>query len=459
MCPRRPPPPVTNNGDGVVRVPSISSISDVLFPNESRFRRVVTSLTDFFPTLSRTACLLVLVVLGVLTAGCGTDSATPEPETVRFLTYNIEDVRTEDVRRTDHPRLTRAAARLQHLQPDVFLFNEITYDQPGDPGFEPGDPPGQNAQRFADHYLARAQADSLQGLEYEVVMLPVNTGLPSGFDLNNDGRVTRTVPTTPGTPLDGSVAPQTQAGRAYGGDAWGFGTFPGQYGMALFVRSDLTVLRDSIRTFRLFPWSELPDAAVPVDSTTGDPFYSDAEWEVFRLSSKSHWDIPVRLPDGRVVHVLASHPTPPGFDGAADRNGRRNHDEIRFWQEYIRGSAAIVDDSSRAGGLRADAAFVVMGDLNADPDEGDGFGTPMQDLFSTDRVHPEAPEATDAGQAAFPDLDPDDTARWGLRVDYVLPSTNLTVTDRGVWRPTGIDATDPAVSDHFPVWVDVALKP
>jgi len=419
----------------------------------------LTFLTDFVLLLPRPVRRLALLVLGVLVAGCGSDSSIPEAETARFLTYNIEDVRTEDVRRTDHPRLVRAAARLQHLQPDVFLFNEITYDQPGDPGFESGDPPGQNAQRFADHYLARAQADSLPGLAYEVVMLPVNTGVPSGFDLNSDGRVTRTVPTTPGTPLDGSVAPQTQAGRAYGGDTWGFGAFPGQYGMALFVRSDVTVLRDSIRTFRLFPWSELPDAAVPVDSATGEPFYSDAEWDAFRLSSKSHWDIPVRLSDGRVVHVLASHPTPPGFDGAADRNGRRNHDEIRFWQEYIRGSDAVVDDSSRAGGLPDTAAFVVMGDLNADPDEGDGFGTPMQDLFSTNRLQPDAPEATDGGQAAFPDLDPDDTARWGLRVDYVLPSTNLTVTDRGVWRPTGIDATDPAVSDHFPVWIDVALEP
>jgi len=33
---------------------------------------------------------------------------------------------------------------------------------------------------------------------------------------------------------------------------------------------------------------------------------------------------------GQVIHILASHPTPPVFDGVEDRNGRRNHDEIRL---------------------------------------------------------------------------------------------------------------------------------
>ena len=43
-----------------------------------------------------------------------------------------------------------------------------------------------------------------------------------------------------------------------------------------------------------------------------------------------------------------------------------------------------------------------------------------------------------------PDLDPDDTARWGLRVDYVLPSDNLEVLGGEVVRPTDPDA--PAAS-------------
>ena len=406
---------------------------------------------------------LTALLLGValFVSACTSDdgaSGTPEAasqDAVRFMAYNIEDVRTEDVKRVDHPRLTRAAVRIQSLRPDVLLVNELSYDEPGGPDVAEGDTPGQNAGRFAQNYLSRAQADSLEPLSYQTVMLPVNTGRASGMDLNNDGRVVTEVPPTPGSPADGSVASQTDDGRAYGGDAWGFGTFPGQYGMALFVRDDLEVLRDSIRTFRLLPWSSMPDAAVPVDSVSGEPYYSDAEWENLRVSSKSHWDIPIRLPDGRVVHVLASHPTPPSFDGPADRNGRRNHDEIRLWTDYIAGASYIVDDASRAGGLPEEAAFVVMGDQNADPDEGDSYGSPIADLIALDAVQDPMPRASLPGRAAVPDLDADDTARWGLRVDYVLPSTNLDVAGSGVWRPSSADELE--VSDHFPVWVDIRV--
>jgi hypothetical protein len=262
------------------------------------------------------------------------------------MTYNIEDVRTADLRRADHPRLQRAAARVQHLAPDVLLVNEMTYDQPGDPGYRDGDPKGQNARRFAENYLSMSQADSLDGLSYQPVMLPVNTGLHSGLDLNNDGRVVSTVPDVPGTGDDGSVPPQTDAGRAYGNDAWGFGTFPGQYGMALLIRDDLRVLRDSMRTFRLLQWHEKPNASVPLDTTTLDPWYNPDERAKMRLSSKSHWDVPVQLRNGVVLHVLANHPTPPGFDGVARRNNHRNHDEIQLWVDYLNRAPYIGDDSA-----------------------------------------------------------------------------------------------------------------
>jgi hypothetical protein len=52
---------------------------------------------------------------------------------------------------------------------------------------------------------------------------------------------------------------------------------------------------------------------------------------------------------GKTIHVLASHPTPPTFDGAEDRNGKRNHDEIRFWRDYIseKTSNYIYDDKGK----------------------------------------------------------------------------------------------------------------
>lgn len=403
---------------------------------------------------------VLLVLMGIM--GCappGDNSDSPEEEKIRVMTYNIEDVRTRDVKETDHPRLRRAAVRIQVLAPDILLINELTYDQPGAPGYTSGDPVGKNARRFVENYLSVPQADTLTGRSYQTVMLPVNTGLPSGYDLNNDGRVTTTVPTVPPSPDDGRVAEQTAAGRAYGGDAWGFGTFPGQYGMALFVHDDLTVLRDSIRTFRRFRWAAMPNAAEPIDSTSGEPWYTTKEWRAVRLSSKSHWDVPVRLQNGAVLHVLASHPTPPAFDGRARRNARRNHDEIRFWSDYLDGAAYIEDDSSRGGGLHENASFVVVGDLNADPDDDSRFRQAIRDLVGHDRVNDVAPSASPASRSAFPSLDPHDTARWGKRVDYVLPSATLTVDTSGVWRPASSEASGLPVSDHFPVWMDVRVPP
>ena len=76
---------------------------------------------------------------------------------------------------------------------------------------------------------------------------------------------------------------------------------------------------------------------------------------------------------GKVLHLLVAHPTPPVFDGAEDRNGRRNFDEVRLWADYISGGKQadyLADDQGRRGGLEEKASFVIVGDLNADPVKG-----------------------------------------------------------------------------------------
>ena len=91
------------------------------------------------------------------------------------------------------------------------------------------------------------------------------------------------------------------------------------------------------RTFQKFLWKDMPGALLPDDPDTAAPadWYSKDELNVLRLSSKSHWDVVVRC-NGQRIHMLCAHPTPPVFDGPEDRNGRRNHDEIRFWSDYVR---------------------------------------------------------------------------------------------------------------------------
>ncbi len=93
------------------------------------------------------------------------------------------------------------------------------------------------------------------------------------------------------------------------------------------------------RTFQDFLWKDMPGALLPDDPATAAPadWYSPDELADVRLSSKSHWDLPIRI-GRRTVHFLVSHPTPPTFDGPEDRNGTRNHDEIRFWADYVAGA-------------------------------------------------------------------------------------------------------------------------
>ncbi|MEM8934511.1 MAG: endonuclease/exonuclease/phosphatase family protein, partial [Acidobacteriota bacterium] len=298
-------------------------------------------------------------------------------------------------------------------------------------------------------FLAVAQSDGLAPMRYPHVLVePVNTGFQSGYDFDGDGE--------PGDP----------------GDAWGFGHYPGQYGMAVYSRFPID--REGLRTFRELRWATMPGHHMP-DGRDGRPaWYSADEAAAFRLSSKSHWDVPIRV-DGHALHLLASHPTPPVFDGDEDRNGRRNFDEIRLWADYLTGGEAasyLIDDQGRPGGLDPKSAFVLLGDLNADPVRGETFdGRPaIAQLLDHPRI--QDPRQQSPGERAGIGRDgrpyPGDartlTSGFG-RIDYALPSTGLRVLASGVFWPPSDDPLHALVegndraSDHQLVWVDLAWPP
>ncbi|MCW5767485.1 MAG: endonuclease/exonuclease/phosphatase family protein [Phycisphaeraceae bacterium] len=377
------------------------------------------------------------------------------PVDIRVATFNVEDIRESDLSDPNHPRLRRIGSVIREMRPNIILLNEIAYDGPGSPGHREGDQPGQLAQRFVETFVHAAGDGGQSGIRYRAFMAPVNTGMHSGFDLDNDGRVVSTFPLPMPSNPDGTPPRQTNEQRAYGNDAWGFGTFPGQYGMALLVDERLEIVSDRVRTFRLMPWDYVPGAFVPRLPETNEPWYDADEWAIFRLSSKSHWDIPVRLPNGQVIHLLCSHPTPPAFDGPEMRNQKRNHDEIRFWADYLDRAAYIVDDLNQPGGLDPDAHFVILGDLNADPEKGNSFKNPIKrNLFANTRINS---SITPVSDLAVPGLEPSDTAMFKLRVDYVLPSRTLEPIRAGVWRSNPEPVDMPFPSDHFPVWMDVRV--
>jgi hypothetical protein len=339
---------------------------------------------------------------------------------------------------------------VQRVRPDVLLINEFDFDAVG-----------VAAQGFQVNYLSIAHGDAEPIFYPYHYVAPSNTGIFSGFDLDNSGGV--------GGP----------------GDAFGFGFFPGQFGMVVY--SMFPIDFDAVRTFQLFLWKDMPGALLPDDPAFPGPadWYSPAELEVFRLSSKSHWDVPIAIPGAqgsKTVHFLVSHPTPPVFDGPEDRNGTRNADEIRFWADYIIPSRSgyIYDDEGQPGGLPPGAHFVIAGDQNSDPLDGDSIPGSAQQLLDHPLVNTRVTPGSDGaieqsilqggandshlGDPAFDTADFSDFAPGNLRADYVLPRKSLRITDAGVFWPTSDDPLFPLVgtnpfpsSDHRLVWIDVTV--
>jgi endonuclease/exonuclease/phosphatase family metal-dependent hydrolase len=395
--------------------------------------------------------LAPLCLMAVLaTSACSTTTVPAANAPLRVATYNTSLYSDQAggliaALEGDSAHARKIAAVLQDVRPDLVLLNEFDYDDAH-----------RAADLFQHKYLEAPQPGGGEALRYPYRYLAaVNTGVPSGLDLDNNGRI-------------GGNA------RDYGNDAWGYGLHPGQYGM--LVLSKYPIDEAAVRSFRLLKWSTVPGAVNPVDPRTNKPWYSVAAWAQLRLSSKSHWDVPVQAPDG-VVHFLVSHPTPPVFDGREDRNGHRNAQEISLWRHYLDNApdaAWLCDDAGRCGGLDAKARFVIAGDLNNDPIDGDGHHDAIAGLMEHPRVlrHPTPTSAGGAETArayaakgllrrgAPEHVTGDFGPRSGaMRLDYVMPSTGFDYVGGGIFWPA---STDPHAeiadgSDHHLVWAD--LKP
>lgn len=372
-------------------------------------------------------------------------TAVADAHDVRVATYNAslnrgtEGELVRDLTTPDDQQAKNIAEVIQTARPEILLVNEFDHDAAG-----------EGARLFQENYLSVGQ-NGHAPIEYRYrYTAPVNTGVPSGLDLDQNGTV--------GGP----------------NDAWGFGLFPGQYGMVIY--SQHPILEDRIRTFQDFRWADMPGNVMP------EGYYTAEQERQLRLSSKSHWDVPVRI-GGTSVHILAAHPTPPSFDGPEKRNQRRNHDEIRLWADYITGGKTadyLYDDAGVHGGLPRGERFVILGDYNADPLDGDSWDGAIDQLLQNRRVRDPQPRSAGAAEASVlqgganrthrgdPSLDTADfndvPAPGNLRVDMALPSRNLPLRGAGVFWPkqgepgSELTGTDPfPTSDHRLTWVDVKV--
>jgi len=323
---------------------------------------------------------------------------------VRIATYNTELSRDgpglllRDILRGEDDQIAGLTGIIARVSPDILLLQGIDYDAGG--------------------FALAALADRLAGrgavYPYRLALRP-NTGMPTGLDLDGNGRL----------------------GEAR--DAQGYGRFNGADAMAVLSRYPIDI--GAVVDHSGFLWADLPGGQAR-------EVLSPAALAIQRLASVAAWEVPVEI-DGQVLRLLTMHATPPVFDGPEDRNGRRNADELRFWQWRIETGAVT-------------PPFVLAGVMNADPVDGDA----RRDVLNAMLAHPAVQDPAPASEAGGTD-----TADWtdpdpgNLRVSYILPSAETRVLDSGVFWPAEDDPDWPLLggsdgngaSRNRLVWVDIEL--
>jgi hypothetical protein len=162
----------------------------------------------------------------------------PKPGSIRIATFNMALNRKSDgeLRKgleAGDSQAKKIAAIVQWVSPDVLLANEVDFDG------------GNAATVLREQYLnneaiLQRQDKPWRPYAYQFAA-PVNTGVSSSLDINGDGEVS---------------GPE---------DAWGYGVFPGQYGMVIYSR--YPIHQEQAKTYQKFLWKDLPQALRP---GTGD---------------------------------------------------------------------------------------------------------------------------------------------------------------------------------------------
>lgn len=332
-------------------------------------------------------------------------------ETLRIATFNADLSRegpgllARDIAGGEDPQVAAVVAVIAASGADVLLLTEFDWDQSGTA-------------------LAALQARLVAaGAPYVHAYAPQpNTGLPSGHDLDRDG--------------------STDGPR----DSLGYGELTGHRGMALLSR--LPIDPDGLRNMTGFLWRDLPGGRL------ADARLPDTLAERMPLATTAFWDVPVATHGGARLHLLGFAAGAPVFPPEA-MNRARNGDEAAFWSAYL---------DARLGFAPPASTFVVLGDANCDTAAGACDPSALSALLADPRLSDPQPPSAGAAAAGSPLA----TAAWAdnprvgrnLRVDYVLPSSDLVITASGVlWPAEGepLAATVARASPHRLVWVDVEL--
>ena len=360
---------------------------------------------------------LVTVALAAL-ALVPAAAATPPDADVRFATFNASLNRNlagqfvSDISTPNNVQAKNAAETIQRVRPDVLLINEFDFDAAGDgapplPGQLPLDRPERRSAdllpvplhgRVEHRHSVRLRPEQQRrrrraGRRFRLRLLPGpvrNGGLLDVSDRRHGH------PHLPEVPLEG------HARRPAPGRSRHAGT-----GRLVLAR----------RAERVPALLEEPLGPADPGREQGRP-------------------LPHQPPDAARLRRPR---------GPERRHG--NFDEIRFWADYISPGKAgyIYDDGGGTGGLKPGSLFVIAGDQNSDPLDGDSIPGSIQLLLEHPLVNttftPESPGAvqqnalqgganlTHRSDPRFDTADFADSAPGNLRADYVLPRRNMQIVD------------------------------
>ncbi|MDO6727979.1 endonuclease/exonuclease/phosphatase family protein [Cognatishimia sp. 1_MG-2023] len=294
-----------------------------------------------------------------------------------------------DILRKD-PEPMAVAKQIADAAPDIIVLQNIDFDS-------------QN------HGLSglRELINNQGGPSYPHLFAPrPNTGIPTGIDIDGDGI---------------SNGPR---------DAHGYGTFPGQRGIAILSQHPIATA--GVQSFSNILWQNA--AAAAPDVIPAPEMLSIDARDTFRLSSTAHVAIPFSI-NGSLLTILTHHATPPMFDGPEDRNGFRNAAENLFWLAYLNGTFTEALPQS----------YILAALTNIDPNKGQGHRSAMQSILQSQQFREPLVTVPPTNRVT---VQWNETQSSSMRVSYLLPSPNITVKATGN-RPM------PSASRHHLIWIDI----
>jgi alkaline phosphatase D len=372
--------------------------------------------------------------------GGGGKADDPSSRPLRIAQFNIRELTTAKLLDPAHRQVNAAADVIARFDAEILSINEIQYDLadvpiaglPGAPAAQPGaisfdgDPAG-NAAR-----LAKRVAAVDPELDYAHAIMFLGN---SGFAYTG----------------------------ATGGHAElemrGFGEFNGRYNSALLSKHPIRT--GDVRVIHDYPWRDVPGNSIAeLEATLGIAVPDD-----FPIFEKALHVVPVEIETGAVVYFVLAHPVSSGFSAL---NPYRNRDELHAIALYLSGELPGVEP------LPPDAHFVVVGDLNSDPEDGDGGGG-IRSLIEHPRIDAHFPEGRGGSEGMHPERNTflsgcgretgpivaNPATKLQLQLDYLLTSTTLgdpmassIYWPHHVQQPAEYALTCYA-SDHRFVWMDL----